>query len=168
MKFNYEILKETEKAAFVKIPYWEMTSFLVKKNKQLWYECWIPKSVLTKDDSYIKWFVLDQRDKKRLMNACQKAFFKTPGTWASLGEFAPPKVEQSKIVFDNEKIDEIRQKLVADYGAKSFRQLVIDAVHNYELRDLTDEEIDYIAAFEFPKLDDPRIPTKVEIYYINQ
>lgn len=43
--FNYEVLKETERAIFAKVPYFEATSDGVERNKQLFFECWIPKAV---------------------------------------------------------------------------------------------------------------------------
>ena len=45
-QFNFEALKETEKAIFAKVPYFEATSDGVKKHKQLFFECWIPKAVI--------------------------------------------------------------------------------------------------------------------------
>ena len=84
--FNYEILKETEKAIFAKVPYYESTSEYKKAHKQLFYEGWIPKSIIEKNT--VKSFVISQRNEKRLLNRYQRQC-EMPISWNTLGEYAP-------------------------------------------------------------------------------
>jgi hypothetical protein len=61
-QFNFITLKQTEKAIFAKVPYFEATSDGVKKHKQLFFECWIPKAVIEK--GVAKDFVIGKRNEK--------------------------------------------------------------------------------------------------------
>jgi hypothetical protein len=95
--FNYEIIKQTEKAIFAKVPYFETTSEGVKKHKQLFYECWIPKFII--DKGMAKSFVIAKRNEKRLSNPYQR-LCSMPGSWNTMGEYAPIKMHQKIEIID--------------------------------------------------------------------
>ncbi len=120
-KFNFEIISETEKAVFAKVPYWEPTSQYKKKHTQKFYECWIPKSVLAKDASYIQSFVLGARNDKRLKNAYQK-LSNMPSSWRTMGEYAPEKIKEVVVEVDGEKLMKLRAELMAKHNVKDYDQ----------------------------------------------
>jgi hypothetical protein len=91
IQFNFEVLKETEKAIFAKVPYFESTCTSVKKHKQLYYECWIPKFIIEK--GIAKDFVIGKRNEVRLSNPYQRRC-EMPNSWKTLGEYAPVKIEE--------------------------------------------------------------------------
>lgn len=157
--FNYEILKETEKAVFAKVPYFEATSEGVKKHKQMFYECWIPKSIIEK--GIAKEFVIGQRNEKRLSNPYQR-LCSMPNSWKTLGEYAPLKEAQKIEVLDYDKLAELIKFYETKYGA-NLRRLVIDGEGSNGY--VSDEDTNIINQLEFPSLTKTAIPKKqITIY----
>lgn len=64
-QFKFETIAETEKAIFAKVPYYD-------NNKQLSYECWIPKYILDKGTA--KEFVIRKRKGEILSNSYLRSF----------------------------------------------------------------------------------------------
>jgi hypothetical protein len=158
-QFNYEILKETDKAVFAKVPYYEATSNGVKKHKQLFYECWIPKSIL--DRGTAKVFVIASRDEKRLSNPYQR-MCAMPNAWNTMGEYAPIKVAEKLEVIDHDKLKELIEFYENKYGA-NLRRLVIDGEGKNGF--VSDEDEKIINQLEFPALSKPCVPKKqITIY----
>ena len=155
MEFNYEILKETDKAAYIKVPYYEETSEYVKKHKQLFYECWIPKSILSGANA--KAFVLGKRNEIRVSNPYQKRFCSMPNSWNTLGQYAPPKAAQIIDVFDDVKHKELVRFYESKYGT-TLRRLIIDmeGANGY----VAEEDYSVISQLEFPSLKHPNVPKK--------
>jgi hypothetical protein len=106
--FNYEVVRQTDKAVLAKVPYWEETYENKAKHKQLYHEMWIPKYVIDKGDSYTKSWVIQERDKVRRTNAYQNKFGKMPHSWNRMGEYAPEKIKQTRDVYDEDKIKLMR------------------------------------------------------------
>ena len=157
--FNFESIKETEKAIFAKIPYFETTSDGVKKHKQLFFECWIPKSIIEKGTA--KDFVIGKRNEKRLSNSYQR-LCEMPHSWKTLGEYAPIKTAQKIKVIDYDKLAELIKFYENKYGA-NLRRLVIDGegTNGY----VSDEDEKIINQLEFPSMDKVHIPKKhITIY----
>jgi len=125
MEFKYEILKETEKAKFIKVPYWEQTTDDKKKNKQKFFECWIPNVVLA-DSFKAKNFVINKKEEKRLYNGYQKAFYKMPISTKTLGEYAPEKTQSFYFVRDENKFEQMKKDLCSKYGFKTIDALIIN------------------------------------------
>lgn len=158
-QFNFEAIKETEKAIFVKVPYYEATSDGVKKHKQLFFECWIPKSVIEK--GVAKDFVISKRNEIRLSNAYQR-LCKMPESWKTFGEYAPLKTAQKIEVIDYDKLAELIKFYENKYGA-NLRRLVIDGegVNGY----VSDEDEIIINQLEFPSINKVHIPKRqITIY----
>lgn len=156
-KFNYEILKQTDKAVYAKIPYWSSTGKYTKKHKQLWYESWIPKSVLASGDDTAKDFVLSQRKEKYAKSGFGK-FTKYNKDWDTLGEYAPVKTERKVQVVDENKRKEIISAAEKKYGT-SYRNII----HNGDVDGvITDKEYKILVALEYPKVSNPLVPTKTE------
>ncbi len=157
--FNLEIIKETEKAVFAKVPYFETTSDSVKKHKQLFYECWIPKSVI--DKGIAKEFVIGKRNEIRLSNKYQR-LCEMPDCWKTLGEYAPVKSAQKVQVIDYNKLSELIKFYENKYGA-NLRRLVIDGegTNGY----VNDEDEKIINQLEFPALTKAHIPKKYITIY---
>lgn len=100
-KFNYQILKETEKALFIKVPFFEVVN--KDKNKiynQQFYELWIPKSIINKGDAYLKEYVLLQKDNARRLNPKERNI-SMPKCWQTMGQYAPNSKELGGIA-DNQ------------------------------------------------------------------
>lgn len=158
-QFSFQVLKETEKAIFAKVPYFEATSDRVKKHKQLFYECWIPKAVIEK--AVAKDFVIGKRNEKRLSNPYQR-LCEMPNSWKTLGEYAPIKVAQKIEIIDFDKLAELIKFYENKYGA-NLRRLVIDqeGINGY----VSDEDQKIINQLEFPSITKVHIPKKqVTIY----
>lgn len=158
-QFKFEVLKETEKAIFAKVPYFEVTSDGVKKHKQLYFECWIPKAVIEK--GIAKDFVIGKRNEKRLSNAYQR-LCEMPHSWKTLGEYAPIKTAQKIENIDYDKLAELIKFYENKYGA-NFRRLVIDGegANGY----VSDEDEKIINQLEFPSMTKVHVPKKqVTIY----
>ena len=157
--FNFETLKETEKAVFAKVPYYEATSDAVKKHKQLFFECWIPKAVIEK--GVAKDFVIGKRNKKRLTNSYQR-LCEMPHSWKTLGEYAPIKTAQKIEVIDSDKLAELIKFYENKYGA-NLRRLVIDGEGSNGC--VSDEDEKIINQLEFPSMTKVYIPKKqITIY----
>ena len=158
-QFNFEILKETDKANFAKVPYYEQTSDGVKKHKQLFFECWIPKYII--DKGMAKAFVISSRNEKRLSNPYQR-MCAMPNSWNTMGEFAPVKVAEKLEVIDYDKLKEVIEFYENKYGA-NLRRLVIDGEGKNGY--VTDEDEKIINQLEFPSLAKVHIPKKqITIY----
>jgi hypothetical protein len=157
--FNFEIIKETEKAVFAKVPYFETTSDIVKKHKQLFYKCWIPKAVI--DKGIAKEFVIGKRNEIRLSNKYQ-TLCKMPHSWKTLGEYAPVKSAQKIQVIDYYKLSELIKFYENKYGA-NLRRLVIDGEGNNGY--VNDEDKKIINQLEFPALKNAHIPKKYITIY---
>jgi hypothetical protein len=153
-QFNFEALKETEKAIFAKVPYFEATSDGVKKHKQLFYECWIPKAVIEK--GVAKDFVIRKRNEKRACNPYQR-LCEMPHSWKTLGEYAPIKTAQKIEVIDYDQLTELIKFYENKYGA-NLRRLVIDGEGTNGYVSYEDEKI--IAQLEFPEMTKVHIPKK--------
>lgn len=159
LEFQFELLKETDKAIFAKVPYFETTSDAVKKHKQLFFECWIPKAVI--DKGIAKNFVIGKRNEIRLTNAFQRKQ-KMPESWKTLGEYAPIKNAHNLEVVDEEKVKELVQFYQDKYGA-SLRRLVIDGEGSKGC--VADEDEKIINQLEFPSLKKIHVPKKqITIY----
>ena len=158
-QFNFEILKETEKAFFAKVPYFELTSDAVKKHKQFFYECWIPKVIIEK--GVAKDFVIAKRNEKRLSNSYQR-LCAMPSSWKTMGEYAPIKVAEKIEVIDYEKLKDLVKFYENKYGAE-LRRLVIDEEGSNGF--VSDEDQKVINQLEFPNLNKVHIPKKqITIY----
>ena len=155
-QFNFETIKETEKALFIKVPYYEETSNAVKTHKQLFFECWIPKYILEKGDA--KSFVIGKRNERRLSNSYQRAFSKMPKSWNTLGEYAPIKTARQLETIDYDKVDELCKFYRNKYG-RDLRALIIDG-EGKDGMEVTDEDYNVIVQLEFPKLTKPDVPKK--------
>ena len=153
-QFNYEALKETEKAIFAKIPYFEATSDGVKKHKQLFFECWIPKAVIEKGAA--KDFVIQKRNTKRLSNSYQR-LGQMPISWQTLGEYAPIKTAQKIQIIDYDKLAQMIKFYENKYGA-NIRRLIIDGEGTSGV--VSDEDEKIINQLEFPAMDKVHIPKK--------
>lgn len=159
MVFNFELLKETEKAIFAKIPYFEETSNTVKKHKQLFFNCWIPKSVIEK--GVAKEFVIGKRNENRLSNRYQR-LSEMPSSWKTLGELAPEKIAQKIEVIDRYKLLVLIKFYENKYGS-DLRRLIIDGEGKNGC--VSDEDEKIINNLEFPSLNKPNIPKKqITIY----
>ncbi len=153
--FNFEILKETEKAIFAKVPYFEITSENVKSHKQLFYECWIPKSVIEKGTA--KAFVISQRNEKRISNPYQKRII-MPQSWNTLGDYAPKKTAQKIEVIDEDKLKLLVSSFEIKYG-KSLRSLI-----NGD-EEVSDDDYKVMVQIGFPSIQKEFIPKKNLIIY---
>lgn len=152
--FSYTILKETEKAVYASVPYYEETSEHIKKHKQLTFECWIPKVVL--ENGTAKHFVMSKRNEKRLQNSFQK-MCDMPKSYNTFGEYAPVKKVQTIEVIDYDKLTEMIKVYEVKYGA-SLRTIINDEI-------ATDEDYNIIKELEFPSIDKKYIPKKqITIY----
>jgi len=158
-QFNFESIKETEKAVFAKVPYFESTHDRIKKHKQLFFECWIPKAVIEK--GIAKDFVIGERNKKRLSNSYQR-LCEMPNSWKTLGEYAPIKIAQKIEVIDYDKLAGLIKFYENKYGA-DLRRLVIDGEGSNGF--VSDEDEKIINQLEFPSLVKQCIPKKqITIY----
>ena len=154
-KFNYEVVKETEKAIFAKVPYFQATLDTIKKHKQLFYECWIPKVVIEK--GVAKDFVIKKRNEKKF---CY--WQNMPHSWKTLGEYAPIKTPQKIEIIDYDKLAELIKFYENKYGA-NLRRLSIDGEGSNGYVNDEDEKI--IDQLEFPLLTKIHIPKKqITIY----
>jgi hypothetical protein len=157
--FNFETVKETENAIYAKVPYFETTSDGVKKHKQLFFECWIPKAVIEK--GVAKDFVVAKRNEKRLSNRYQR-LCEMPHSWKTMGEYAPVKVAQSVEIIDWDKLAELVKFYENKYGS-NLRRLVIDGEGTNGC--VSDEDEKIINQLEFPSLAKIHIPKKkITIY----
>ena len=159
IQFNFEVLKETEKAVFAKVPYFEATHEGEKKHKQLYYECWIPKFVIEK--GIAKDFVIAKRNEVRLSNPYQRRC-EMPNSWKTLGEYAPVKIEEKVEQIDEDKLKEMVIFYEQKYGA-CLRRLVID--EEGENGYVSDEDQKIINSLEFPKKGKNCVPTKIITIY---
>ena len=164
-KFNYEVLKETEKAMHLKIPSWEATHEGKKSHKQLYHELWIPKSVLARGDDYAKDFAFQAKEKIRTSNAYQRRFGKpNPELRATLGEYAPIKEKKTRIVPDEDKAQKMLAEMTHRYNGESLERLSIDG-------GLSDEDYKLFLALRFTTdhdgkfKNDPLHPMKTDTYY---
>lgn len=158
--FNFQIIKETENAVYAKVPYFETTSQGVKKHKQLYYECWIPKSVIEK--GVAKHFVISKRNEKRLTNPYQK-MCNMPQSWNTMGEYAPTKTPQIVNEIDYDKLSEMRTYYENKYGAK-FRTLCIDEEGDNGF--VSEEDMEIINSLAFATLDKIHVPKKQVTIYL--
>lgn len=166
MDFAFEKIKETEKAIFAKVPYWEATGEDKKKHKQLYYECWIPKSIIAAGAA--KDFVIKNRNEARVKNAYQKHFHKMPVSWNTMGELAPEKIKEVVEQIDSKKLAELRSNLMGKYGATSYDRDLI----NSPLPNVSEEDSDLAIVYRSPvfpeqyaeKMKDDRIP-KIKVTY---
>ena len=159
MEFNYEILKETDIAAYIKVPYYEETSEYVKKHKQLFYECWMPKSILSGANA--KAFVLGKRNEIMVSNPYQRRR-SMPNSWNTLGQYAPLKAAQIIDVVDDVKYKELVKFYENKYGA-TLRRLIndVEGANGY----VTEEDYPIIKELEFPSTNKPNVPRKqITIY----
>ena len=157
--FNFETLKETEKAVFAKVPYFEATPENVKKHKQLFFDCWIPKSVI--ENGTAKDFVIAKRNEKRLSNSYQR-LCDMPISWKTFGEYAPIKIAKKIEVIDYDKLAELIKHFENKYGA-NLRKLVIDGEGSTGY--VSDEDEKIINQLEFPSITLACIPKKqINIY----
>jgi len=164
-KFNYEVLKETEKAMHLKIPSWEATHDGKKSHKQLYHELWIPKSVLARGDDYAKDFAFQAKEKIRTSNPYQRKFGKpNPELRATLGEYAPIKEKKTRIVPDKEKAQKMLEEMKHRYNGESLERLSIDgglSDEDYKLFNALRFTTDYDGKFK----NDPLHPMKTHTYY---
>jgi hypothetical protein len=159
VQFNFETIKETEKAVYAKVPYFEATSDAVKKHKQLYYECWIPKSIVTKGAA--REFVIAKRNEVRLSNPYQKRC-SMPSSWATMGQYAPEKVSKQIEVIDDAGLKDLISYYQQKYGA-SLSRLIIDGEGDNGAVSKEDERI--LPQLEFPALNKPSVPKKkITIY----
>lgn len=159
LQFNYEVLRESEKAIFAKIPYYEATSDEVKKHKQLFFECWIPKTIIEK--GVAKHFVIGKKNEKRLSNPYQK-LYEMPHSWKTLGEYAPIKTAHIHEYIDYDKLKELVTFYENKYGAK-LRTLLNDGEGSNGY--VSDEDSKIILNLYFPDLNKDGVPKKqITIY----
>lgn len=157
--FNYKVLKETEKAIYVEVPYYEQTSEFKKSHKQLYYECWIPKSVISQGGA--KNFVIGKRNELRLTNRHQK-HCSMPSSWNTMGEYAPVKTKYTVEIIDEDKLKEMVKFYENKYGA-CLRRLIQDGEGSNGY--VSDEDEKIINNLEFPSIKKPFIPKKQETRY---
>lgn len=157
--FNYETIKETEKAIFAKVPYYEETSEYKKVHKQLFYECWIPKSIICNGSA--KSFVIGKRNEIRLSNSYQR-LCAMPNCWNTIGEYAPEKVKYTIEIIDEDKLKEMVNFYENKYGAV-LRTLLIDeeGKNGY----VSDDDLIIIKELSFPNINKINIPKKKEMRY---
>lgn len=156
--FQYETLKTSDKAVYAKVPYWEKTTDKQKKHKQLYYECWIPQSVIDKGTA--KQFVIGKRNEMRLKNSYQRRC-NMPESWNTLGEYAPVKEKVIVQEIDMEKLVNLKLELMKAHGATNYD-------HNFfisPLDSVTDEVEALAKAYRNPKFEDTRIPKMNVTYY---
>lgn len=159
--FSYEIIKETEKAVFAKVPYWEATSDYKKKHKQRFCECWIPKAVIEK--GVAKDFVIGKKNEIRLKNAYQRAMYNMPECWRTMGEYAPVKTKIIVNEIDYKKLELLRAELMAKYGVKDYDNgFFINPADN-----ITDEIENLARIYRNPEshIDSPALPRIDVTYY---
>lgn len=168
-KFNYEVLKETEKAMHLKIPSWEPTDDSKKAHKQKHHELWIPKSVLAKGDDYAKQFALQAKEKIRTSNPYQKAFGKmSPHLRETLGEYAPIKEKKTRMVPDRDKAVEMMAEIGSRYGVP--KGGLEQAINKGDI-DISPEDEKLFNALRFTTdydgnfKNDPLHPMKQQTYY---
>jgi len=159
-EFNFETLKETEKAIFAKVPYFEKTANSVKKHKQLFFECWVPKAVI--ESGSAKDFVIKKRNEIRLSNAHQR-LSRMPSVWQTLGEYAPVKKAEKVEVIDYDKLTELVNFYENKYGA-NLRRLIIDEEGDAGVVSEEDQKI--INQLEFASLEKNSVPKKQITVYI--
>lgn len=159
LEFQFELLKETDKAIFAKVPYYEVTNEEAKKHKQLFYECWIPKYLLEKGS--VKDFVMAKRNEMRLTNAFQRKQ-KMPESWKTLGEYAPIKNAHTLEVVDEEKVKELVATLESKYGA-TFRTLLNDEVGSKG--DVSQEDLKFLSALYSCSMTNTLTPKKSKVIY---
>ena len=157
--FEYETIRESEKAVYVKVPYYEATSEYKKAHKQLFFECWIPKTIIAK--GIAKDFVIGKRNEKRLSNSYQR-LCEMPNSWKTLGIYAPIKTKYFIEVIDEDKYKELIKFYENKYGAELSR-LVIDGEGKNGF--VSDEDEKIINGLGFPNLEKPYIPKKQEVRY---
>jgi hypothetical protein len=158
-QFNFEVLKETEKAVFAKVPYFEATHEGEKKHKQLYYECWIPKFVIEK--GIAKDFVIGKRNEVRLSNQYQRKC-QMPNSWKTLGEYAPVKIEEKVEQLD---CDKVKQMII--FYEQKYGSCLSTLVNSEEGKNgyVTDEDQKIINSLMFPKQGKNGIPTKIITIY---
>lgn len=158
-EFKFEIISETENAFLANVPYFEQTSENVKKHKQLFYKCWIPKSVIHK--GIAKDFVIRKRNELRMLNSYQRKQ-KMPSSWLTLGEYAPLKSSHKLTVIDYDKLAELINSYQTKYG-KSLRSLINDEMGVNGPID--DNELKVLNNLMFPSLEKEGVPKKQIIIY---
>lgn len=159
MEFQYEIIRETEKAIFAKVPYFERTCEYTKNHKQHYYECWIPKAVIKK--GIAKQFVIGQRNEKRLKNAYQR-LYPMPESWKTMGEIAPGKTPVLVETLDRDELERLTKFYENKYG-DTLRRLIID--EEGPKGEVSDEDIKIIKHLEFPSLKNEFTPKKFITMY---
>lgn len=106
-KKNYIIEKETEKAIFVKIPYWLETNKLKSKHEQRYLEFWVPKSQI-QNDIIPEWIIekqlkeLESKNRYIVISSIKK----------HLGEIAPVKKQVIETIPDEEKQREYKNNWI--------------------------------------------------------
>ena len=101
--FQYTTIRETNLAVFAKVPHWEATPESNRKNRQKWYMCWIPKSVLQEGDlNGIRNFLIRRYKEEKVLDYYRR-FTNVPDSFKTLGELAPAKTAVIIEVKDDKK-----------------------------------------------------------------
>jgi hypothetical protein len=156
--FSHEVIKETENAVFAKVPYYEETNEYKKSHKQKFYECWIPKIVITSGNA--KSFVFNKMNQTRLSNSYQKRQ-NAPSSWNTIGTYAPLKVKQMIDIIDEEKFQEIVKSFEEKYGSPLLKLLHVAKGSKGEV---SEEDYQVIEGLTSRKKD--HVPFKKEVRYL--
>lgn len=163
MEFTYTIEKETEKALFIKVPYWKPTDCSKKKHQQLHLKSWIPKSVVSRGDEAMKDFLISQKAQARQANTWTQGQ-RLPKFWLTIGQMAPLKEQKTRRVLDAEAHRIIVDKYMLKYNCESLRILWAQP-DRYQVSDDDYKVIEIIMQHTYGKKDNEIIPYKDEIYY---
>lgn len=161
--FLYEVLKETEKALFIKVPYWKPTDCSKKKHQQLHLTSWIPKSVVSRGDQAMKDFLINAKAQARQANTWTQGQ-RFPKFWLTLGQIAPSKEKKTRRVLDAEAHGIMVDKYHVKYNCESLRILWAQP-DKYNVSDEDYKVIEIMMQHTYGKQHHEIIPYKDETYW---
>ncbi len=164
--FTFDVIKETEKAVYAKVPYWKPTPSNKPKHEQLFFECWIPKTVLESDYYKLLNFVMRKKDEHRRQNAHQNRM-PTPDYYHNMGQYAPEKVCEERVIVDQDKLRKVVRKFTDQFGTNDMVYLMVHQWNKRTNQPLSEEDLKLVAFYyqASKHMDDPRIPTvKIKLY----
>ena len=157
---TFDVEKETDKALFVKIPYWLETGKDKPKHEQKELGLWIPKSQIK--NNVIPQWIID----KTLQDLKQKnRFINTDSIKKHLGEYAPKKKKVEEYIPDDNARREYEREWVKSLP-KEYQnaRLPIDTYYfNSPPDNKTDYELENELKFHKEKMNN--LKTKI-VYYI--
>jgi hypothetical protein len=163
ISFLYEVQNETEKALYIKVPYWKPTDSSVKKHKQLYLLLWLPKSVVARGDGDLKDFVIHSKAQARQVNSWTQGK-RLPDFWKTLGTLAPVKVKKTRRVLDADAYALMVDKYHVKYNVESLRILWAQP-DRYNVSDDDHKIIEIMMQHTYGKQDNEIIPYKDETYW---